>query len=94
MTNRELLRTLFVGPFRRRKHGLYVWDAKNRMVACPATIDGGIYIPRGWGRIQCLSGGSALMDQWEVAFEEIVGTETDQAEVIRKLNEAAGWGDE
>ena len=90
--HRALLRTLFTPPFRRWTSGSYVCDLHSHMVACPDDDRGSPYIPRGWGRIQYLKNGGALMDQWEVVFAEVVGEDSDQDSVIAKLNAAAADG--
>lgn len=75
----------FVLPLHVDRPGLFIWDAKSRMVADMGGEDG-TFRPRGWGRFQ-YAGGHKEMDEWEEwAMSHCAGM-TDIHAACRKLNE-------
>ena len=56
---------------------MYIWDAKNNMVADIDYIEGSRPQPRGYGRIQYLPNGEQVMSEWEKWFATYVSNVTD-----------------
>lgn len=74
----------FVRPF--RWDGIaYIWDAHGRMAA-DFGGRGGIFRPRGWGRMQYMDDPDAVMAEWAAWALERAGSSTDPTEVVARLN--------